>query len=151
MNKGTCKFYNGSWHNTHCLCGVRYADVTTGKEQEPGSAYRKPCVDWSVRKGDCALTPSQQKEWERRGKCDKRQEPTDEEIKAHEQAFADHMVKVDTVAKFLMPIRAEHHGKSHSGVYECPACKGKLHVSIAGYNGHARVMCETKECVRWIE
>lgn len=152
MNKGTCKFYNGSWHNTHCDCGVRYADVTTGKEQEPGSAFRKPCVDWETgRPGLQPMTESQKIEWDRRGTCDKRQEPSDEEIKAEEKVMEEHIAKMMIVATFLKPIRHEHKGKGYAGVLECPACKGKLHVNIASYNGHARVMCETEGCVRWIE
>ena len=36
-------------------------------------------------------------------------------------------------------------------VIECPVCKGRLHLSQSGYNGHVRGKCETKDCLNWIE
>lgn len=36
-------------------------------------------------------------------------------------------------------------------VVECPACKGKLHLSQSSYNGHIRARCETDGCVNFIE
>lgn len=36
-------------------------------------------------------------------------------------------------------------------VIECPACKGRLHLSQAACNGHVRARCETAECVNFIE
>jgi hypothetical protein len=40
-------------------------------------------------------------------------------------------------------------GKSE--VIECPACKGRLHLSQSSYNGHVHGKCETKDCVSWME
>ena len=37
------------------------------------------------------------------------------------------------------------------GVVECPACKGKLHLSQSSYNGHVHGNCETTGCVSWME
>jgi hypothetical protein len=34
---------------------------------------------------------------------------------------------------------------------ECPACKGRLHLSQAAYNGHVHAKCETEGCVAWME
>ena len=36
------------------------------------------------------------------------------------------------------------------GTIECPACKGTLHYSIAGTNGHMWGRCETKDCLTWM-
>lgn len=36
-------------------------------------------------------------------------------------------------------------------VIECPACKGRLHLSQAAYNGHVHGHCETPDCVSWME
>ena len=36
-------------------------------------------------------------------------------------------------------------------VIECPACKGRLHLSQAAINGHVHGACETKGCVSWME
>ncbi|MES2910565.1 MAG: hypothetical protein V4718_04205 [Pseudomonadota bacterium] len=40
---------------------------------------------------------------------------------------------------------------SKSEVIECPACKGKLHLSQAAFNGHVHGKCETPDCVSWME
>ena len=63
----------------------------------------------------------------------------------------DHIEKMQVVCKALDPIRKDQKGKNWSGIIECPACKGKLHLQHAAYNGHMRVCCETKDCVNWIE
>ena len=47
--------------------------------------------------------------------------------------------------------RKAHKGKSASEVVECPACNGKLHLSISSYNGHVHGKCETAGCVSWME
>ncbi len=36
-------------------------------------------------------------------------------------------------------------------VIECPACKGRLNLSQAAYNGHVWGKCETAGCVQWME
>ena len=36
-------------------------------------------------------------------------------------------------------------------VIECPACKGRLHLSQAASNGHVHGKCETNGCVSWVE
>lgn len=36
-------------------------------------------------------------------------------------------------------------------VIECPACKGRLHLSQSAYNGHVHCKCETEHCVSWME
>ncbi len=36
-------------------------------------------------------------------------------------------------------------------VIECPACKGRLHLSQAAVNGHVHAKCETAGCVSWME
>jgi hypothetical protein len=33
----------------------------------------------------------------------------------------------------------------------CPACGGKLHYSVASYNGHLWGQCDTKDCVSWMQ
>lgn len=36
-------------------------------------------------------------------------------------------------------------------IIECPACKGRLHLSQSSYNGHVWGKCETAGCVNWTE
>lgn len=144
MKKGTCKHFNG-FHNTHCAAGVCYRDVTPDPDT-PGSALRRPCrtIPFSDSSDD-------QEEFAKRGMCEKLEEPTSEEIAKFEAGWKRHMDNMALVNKALDPIRKEHKGKSWQGTIECPVCKGKLHLSHSGYNGHMRVHCETEECVRWME
>ena len=156
MNNHTCKYYNGDWHNTHCRAGVSYKDVTTGTKAEPGSAFRKPCVNWELfdkQKVDPStrMTESQRKEWNRRGTCAKFELPTKQEIADEEAAWESHFKKVEIVTRVVAPLRKLNTGNGYQGIHECPVCKNKLHISISGYNGHARVYCETADCVRWFE
>lgn len=41
--------------------------------------------------------------------------------------------------------------KGKQETIECPVCKGKLHLSRSGYNGHVHGHCETEDCVSWME
>lgn len=88
MNHGTCKFYNGDFHNERCEAGVAYRDVTTEPDRNEGSAYRKPCIDWELWNKAHGRTgfdnERQAEEWAKRGQCDKRQEPTNEEVQGWE-------------------------------------------------------------------
>ena len=51
----------------------------------------------------------------------------------------------------VLSIKAEHKGKDWTGVVECPACSGQLHLSHAAYNGHVHGRCETEGCLSWME
>lgn len=55
------------------------------------------------------------------------------------------------VMRGIKPWRDAHKGKSAAEVVECPACNGRLHLSIAAYNGHVHGKCETPGCVSWME
>lgn len=59
--------------------------------------------------------------------------------------------RIKTVLKGIAPWRAKWRGKSHREVVECPACKGRLHLSINAYNSHVHGRCETDGCVEWME
>ena len=52
------------------------------------------------------------------------------------------------------PVVAEWRKKEPIGkaeVIECPACKGRLHLSQAACNGHVHGKCETDGCASWME
>lgn len=55
------------------------------------------------------------------------------------------------VQKGIADWRKAHKGQSAKEIVECPACKGKLHLSIASSNGHIWGRCETPGCVQWTE
>lgn len=77
--------------------------------------------------------------------------PTPEEIKSHEEWPDRRMNLRCAVMVGIAPWRAKHKGRSFTEVVECPACKGRLHLSIAAYNGHVHGTCQTAGCVSWME
>lgn len=83
--------------------------------------------------------------------CEKLRRPTPEEIAEHEKWAERRMGKMGLVMKGILPWRQAHKGQSAQEIVECPACKGKLHLSIAAYNGHIHGRCETINCVSWME
>jgi hypothetical protein len=83
--------------------------------------------------------------------CPHLRRPTSEEIAAHEGWLKNRMTMLGVVMVGIGPWRAAHRGKSAREVVECPACKGRLHLSIAAYNGHCHGHCETDGCVSWME
>jgi hypothetical protein len=85
------------------------------------------------------------------GHCPQMRRPTPDEIEAREEWQKQRMETLFTVLQGIGEWRAKHEGKSHSDVVECPACKGRLHLSIAAYNGHVHGKCETDGCVAWME
>ncbi len=77
--------------------------------------------------------------------------PTAEEIAAHEEWVRGRMGQLGIVMQGISEWRKAHKGKSAREVVECPACKGRLRLSIAAYNGHVHGHCETDGCVSWME
>lgn len=84
-------------------------------------------------------------------RCPHLRVPTPDEIAAHNEWLENRFVKQGIVMVGIAPWRAAHKGRSASEVVECPACKGRLHLSIAAYNGHVHGHCETEGCVSWME
>lgn len=83
--------------------------------------------------------------------CAKLRLPTAEEISLHEQWAAKRLDTLRVVMVGILPWRQAHKGKSASEIVECPACNGRLHLSIERYNGHIHGKCETPGCVSFIE
>lgn len=83
--------------------------------------------------------------------CAKLRLPTADEIAAHEKWLEGRMGKLGVVMKGILPWRQKNKGRSAQEVVECPACKGRLHLSIAAYNGHVHGQCESDGCVSWME
>lgn len=128
---GWCIHYRApSQRVTTCEAGVEYA---------PLRGPHQPCF---LNKGES--TPGALE-------CPKLRRPTTEEIAAHKEWSDRRMVTFITVMKAIAPWRGKHKGHSHSEVVECAACKGRLHLSIAAYNGHVHGQCETEGCVSWME
>lgn len=84
-------------------------------------------------------------------RCPSLRRPTTEEIAAHKVWLDNRMDLMGVVMVGIGPWRAAHKGKSAAEVVECPACKGRLSLSIAANNGHVHGRCETEGCVSWME
>ncbi len=114
-----------------CGAGVCYAEVG-------GDTYKnKPCIDGHKLPDPTAVCPK----WDRRTR--------EQGIERYDLAEAS-MNRM----RLVMPVVAEWRKKpprGKSGVIECPACKGKLHLSQASSNGHVHGRCETQGCVSWME
>ena len=83
--------------------------------------------------------------------CEHLRRPTPDEIAQNRKWFKARMERLGAVMTAIRPWRDKNKGKSASEVVACPACSGRLHLSIAAYNGHVRGQCETKNCVSWME
>ena len=137
MRAGSCVHWTGrSLHQRNAKCdgGVPYAAMDGDKA--PGIVRRLPCF------ADNA-SPSFD--------CPKQQFPTPEEVEASEKAFRAHVDKVMAALVVIEPWRTKHRGKSHAEVVPCPACEGRLHLSISAVNSHVHGRCETDNCISWME
>ena len=83
--------------------------------------------------------------------CAHLRRPTPDEIALHEDWLTERQKLLATVMVGIHPWREAHKGRSAQEVVECPACKGRLHLSIAAYNGHVHGRCETDGCASWME
>lgn len=120
-----------------CRAGVQYASVADPALKGKGFA-QWPCF----REGESVP-------------CDKRHFPTPEEVAA-EVAESDASFARLTIALTAVNDDAAAKGyKKGSGggaIIDCPVCKaGKLHYTVAGYNGHIHGRCTTSGCVSWIQ
>lgn len=147
MNKDTCKHFRSSFHNDTCACGVVYKDVVPNWDQTTGRALRFPCRT----KADPKDTPSQLEHFNNRGKCDKLELPTKEELEQNEKEIQKAINEFKTVLPIVAEVKKKHKGKSWKGVEVCPVCKGSLHLTHAAINGHVWGKCETEGCLAWME
>lgn len=150
MKHGTCKHYNGSFHNTHCDAGVCYLEVTPDPDDITGIHFRHPCF---VRTPEqvAELNDGQRECYKRRGTCDKFEEPTDAEIAEEEAAFEKFADRFLLTLPLIQEIKESHKGHDWKGSEPCPECGGTLHLSHAAYNGHVWGQCETEGCLSWME
>lgn len=117
---------------TSCEAGVEYSTFA-------GAFHRQPCFLINGQSKPDALP------------CEHLRRPTTKEINLHEIWAKARLEKLIEVIEGIKPWREKHKGRSHAEVIECPACKGRLRLSIAAYNGHVHARCETQDCVSWME
>jgi hypothetical protein len=130
---GWCIHFRDASKNDTCEAGVDY-------EAWSGTKFgQRPCfLDKGQSRPDAA-------------QCPKLRRPTTEEIALHEKWLEGRMMLFGTVMIGIGEWRRAHKGKSAAEVVECPACKGRLHLTIASTNGHVHGHCETEGCVSWME
>lgn len=121
-----CQHFNGI-QNDRCKAGVRY---------EPKGPL--PC--W---------VEDREPGWQ----CDKRELHTREQAEADFEDMERSMARFRLVMTAVKPWRTwtKQNRVAKQEVIECPACKGRLHLSQAAYNGHVWGKCETPACVEWME
>jgi hypothetical protein len=137
MQKGKCVHFNGSV-NPCCEAGVNYRALVGG--QDFGWLKRLPCLVKYA--GPDAVT------------CEKRQEPTAEQIEASKREMEEAIERINKVRAAIVahlggPWKKGMEGSS--GSIPCPCCSGTVRFSRAGYNGHVHAHCSGADCVSWME
>jgi hypothetical protein len=129
----------GNFKADYCALnlGASEAMDRARKSNEPNIC---PCIGGHKASDVLALCPK----WERRSL-------------EHAEKRADSIEKHFKEMELVMPVVnkwrtwSNNNRVSKQEVIKCPACKGKLHLSQSSYNGHVRGVCETEDCVNWIE
>lgn len=132
LKQGKCKHFTGI-RDAQCAAGVNYVLVSNDFK------LSLPCL------------PAKKSDNREPAECELFCEPTAAEIAEDRAKFDASMDQMRLVMTSIAPLRKEHKGKGYAGIIECPACKGKLHLTISAYNGHAHGRCETPDCVNWME
>jgi len=131
-----CIHYTGLQRDS-CKAGVIYRDAF-GKE--PGIANRMPCFHLEGKSPENTVS------------CALRREQTATEFEAEREDVRRYMDLMKTVLTGIKGWRVKPKPKKdRREVIECPACKGRLHLSQSAYNGHVHGHCETEGCARWME
>lgn len=128
----------GSLKQDYCALGCG-ASARMKAAHEAGEPSMTPCIGGHAAKDVLALCPS----WLRR---------TREHAEARADAIEKTMQRMTIVDPVIYAWRTKPKPKAdRREVIECPACKGKLHVTQAAYNGHVHAHCDTEGCVSFME
>jgi hypothetical protein len=142
MRPDYCKYFNG-FGNSQCDAGVCYREVTPDPHKI-GLSLRIPCRS----QPDLSWSPKQLVNFENRGKCDKFELPTAEEIAADEEDGIKSGVRMLAA---MAAIKQTKPARGSAGVIDCPNCDGRLRFSVSSVNGHIHAKCSTPECVFFME
>lgn len=167
MTKGRCKHCSHQGLKIVCALGLdpeamAKAACNPGENYKMGLMFRIPCdsKEWDLSfgkrsrhdgSGRGGLSAGQLACIEQKAHCDQFTDPTDEEVKAHQDAITEHAKKFAMTLPLIARIKKEHKGTNWYGFEVCPACNGKLHMRHAAYNGHVWGNCETEGCLSWME
>lgn len=125
-----------------CAAGVNY------EAQFPNPDKSQP-AHFGIFKRICCTSGGKRSEEEQVASCPKWVRRTREQGEARADAFDEAMRQMEAVGPVVAAWRKKPWGKAE--VIECPACKGRLHLSQAACNGHVHGHCETDGCVSWME
>lgn len=124
-------------HEDYCALGCGASAMMKKARETPGNPNMAPCIGGH----NCADVHAICPKWERRSL-------------EHAEARADSIEESIRRMTIVGSVVGEWRKKEPIGkreVIECPACKGRLHLSQSGYNGHVHGHCETEGCVSWME
>ena len=120
----------------YCALGCG-ASAKMKEARQSGEPNMSPCIGGHTCKDVLALCPK----WERRSL---------EHAEKRADSILEHLRRMTICGPVVNAWRKKPpFGKQE--VIECPACKGRLHLSQSSYNGHVHGHCETKDCVSWME
>ena len=155
MNRGTCIHYTGLRPGSvepSCAKGVDMRETFDGKA--PGIFMRMPCMTLtrSLDDNNKPVYATRDRRGHQEIPCALREFPTDEQIEQSDRdtkrAFDNALLGIKIAGQWRVkpkPAQDRHE------VVECPACKGKLHLTQSSYNGHVHGKCETEKCIHWME
>lgn len=135
MHNNFCKYYDGRAcliEKKPCSAGVNPKDLMG--ELTAGWFKRMPCN--TENKTDVV--------------CDKLELKTKEEIEKEEKEWDEAINRLTVVMPLISKLKKENPNGGW-GAIECPNCKGVLHWSIASFNNHAHLKCETENCLTLME
>lgn len=140
---GGITMIGGKEPNGRCKAGVVYEDQFTNpdKSQPP---------HFGIFKRICCMSGNERTHEEQIAACPKWLRRTREQG----EALADDIEASMNRMRIVGPVVSEWRKRPPKGkqeVIECPACKGRLHLSQSSYNGHVHGQCETEGCVSWME
>ena len=121
----------------YCALGCGASAMMKKAREMGGQPRMAPCIGGH----ECADARAICPKWERRSL---------EHAEARADSIEESMRRIALVGPVLSAWRKkEPLGKQE--VIECPACKGRLHLSQSAYNGHVHGHCMTPGCVSWME
>ena len=141
-----------------CKAGVVYLDQFGRAPKEDASRHIAAGLgDYYENAGIfnriCCTDGGKRTEEEQLARCPKWERRTLEQAAERADEFEQSMARMELVGAVLKPWRTwtRQNRVAKAEVIEFPACKGRLHLSQAAYNGHVHGHCETAGCVSWME
>lgn len=142
----------------HCKAGVVYLDQFGRAPREDtadhvaaglGGYYESAGIFTRI----CCCDGGKRSEEEQRARCPQWERRTLEQATQRADDIEASMARMRIVGAVVGEWRTwtKKNRVAKQEVIECPACKGRLHLSQAAYNGHVWGKCETKGCVSWME